>query len=123
MTMNHSTASRFLKSAISLMVTCLLLGTAIAAPTFADGTDSLHLRTSTVSFSDLDLSFPADVAQARERVHRVARALCAQVADPESVAHQPAYVSCVETAMAKAEPSLRKLADDAAATTDRFASR
>ena len=121
--MNRSITPRFLQSTACKMIACLLLGAASTAPTLADGVDSLHVRASKVSFSDLDLSRPADVAKARERVRHMAHNLCAQVADPESLAHQPAYVACIETSMAKAEPGLQKLAATASSAADRFASR
>jgi UrcA family protein len=121
--MNRSTTPRFLLSTTSPLIACLVLGSAIAAPAFADGTDSLHFLASKVSFSDLDLSRPADLANAHERVHQAARNLCARVADPESVAHQPAYVACIETSMAQAEPRLRKLAAAASSGAARLASR
>jgi UrcA family protein len=121
--MNRSITPRFLQSRVCNMIVCVLLGAASTAPTLADGVDSLHVRAAKVSFSDLDLSRPADIAKAHERVHQMARNLCAQVADPESLAHQPAYVACIETSMAKTEPALQKLVAVASSTADRFANR
>jgi UrcA family protein len=113
MTMNRSNTTRFF--AVSNVAVCLALAVANIAPALADGTDTVRQRSSQVSFADLDLSRPTDVAVARERVHQMARALCTRVADPQSLAHQPAFVSCVDTAMAKAEPGIQKLAAAAAA--------
>jgi UrcA family protein len=62
------------------------------------------------SLADLDLSKPADVAIARQRIHHLAHKLCNHFEDPLSLSHQPDYVACITDATAKAEPRLQRLA-------------
>jgi UrcA family protein len=62
------------------------------------------------SLADLDLSKPADVAIARERIDHLAHKLCNRFEDPLSLSHQPDYVACLADAVAKAEPRLQRLA-------------
>jgi UrcA family protein len=62
------------------------------------------------SLADLDLSKPADVAIARQRIDRLAHKLCDHFADPLSLSHRPNYVACLADAIAKAEPGLQRMA-------------
>jgi UrcA family protein len=62
------------------------------------------------SLAGLDLSKPADVAIARERIHHLAHKLCNHFDDPLSLSHQPDYVACIADAIANAEPRLQRLA-------------
>lgn len=62
------------------------------------------------SLAGLDLSKPADVAVARERIGRLAHKLCNHFDDSLSLSHQPNYVACIDDAIAKAEPRLQRLA-------------
>jgi UrcA family protein len=95
---------------------------ALAGATTALASDPAHIRNMNVSFSDLDLSRPADVTIARERVHRVARKLCTELSDYLNLGHQPAYMTCVVNAMASAEPGIHKLAAAASERQNRVAS-
>jgi UrcA family protein len=92
------------------------LGLAGTSSVFADpSADPSSAKSLTFSLADLDLSRPADIDTARERIHRVARTLCGQVEDMLSMSHQPDFVACIEDATSKAEPRLQKLAAAAAA--------
>ena len=102
-------------------IACLMLTLAAAAPSLADNVDPARLSRGTVSLADLDLSRPADIAIARERVHQAARKRCARVADPLNLGHQADYVACVESSMAQAQPGIEKLAAAASANAQRFA--
>jgi UrcA family protein len=62
------------------------------------------------SLAGLDLSKPADVAVARERIGRLAHKLCNHFDDSLSLSHQANYVACIDDAIAKAEPRLQRLA-------------
>jgi UrcA family protein len=66
-------------------------------------------RSKTVSFGDLDLSTIQGQLTAQERVHQLARTLCAQVADPTDMSHQTNYVACIDSTVAKAGVSLQAL--------------
>ena len=55
-----------------------------------------------VSLTDLDLSTAEGVRAAHERLHDVARRLCAQIAEESEISHQPNFVKCVGDAMATA---------------------
>ncbi len=63
-------------------------------------------RAQKVSLSDLDLSTFAGQEAARERLHQMARRLCAQVEDELDLSRQPNYVKCVEAATAQTRPHL-----------------
>jgi UrcA family protein len=78
-------------------------------PKDSNGAVSSHL-----TLAGLDLTNPAGVAIARERIHQVARKVCDRAANPQSLSHQPDYVACIEDAMAKAEPTLQRLAAEKA---------
>jgi UrcA family protein len=67
-------------------------------------------RTSKVSLSDLNLTTPEGIRAARERLHREARRVCAQVSDELDLSHQTNFVACVDEALTKA---LRQVAPSA----------
>jgi UrcA family protein len=58
-----------------------------------------NTRSKTVSLADLDLSTPAGMNAARERVKKTARRLCVLLADPADLSHQSNYVKCVDDAV------------------------
>jgi UrcA family protein len=64
----------------------------------------------TLSFADLDLSTPAGAQAAHERLHQVARTVCAQVADDLDLSHHANYLACIDKTMADAMPKLEELA-------------
>jgi UrcA family protein len=81
-----------------------LLSLTIIAPTAMatqSGNSSLT-RSQTVSLAGLDLSSPAGMAAAQERVHQTARRLCFQLSDATDLSRQPNYVRCVDEAVASA---------------------
>ena len=55
-----------------------------------------------VSLTDLDLSTAEGVRAAHERLHDVARRLCAQIAEESEISHRPNFVKCVGDTMATA---------------------
>jgi UrcA family protein len=89
-----------------------VLGTAGASMALAGtpSTDAGSTISANTSLTGLDLSKPADLAIARERIHRLAHKLCNHYEDPLSLSHQPDYVACIDDAVAKAEPRLQRLA-------------
>jgi len=66
---------------------------AIADPRAATSSDS---RVADVSLSDLDLSTPAGMRAARDRVHTAAQRVCAN----RESSYQPAFVACVDSTVA-----------------------
>jgi UrcA family protein len=59
-------------------------------------------RSERVGLGDLDLSTPQGMATARARMHQAARRLCSQLDDFEDLGRQPAYVKCIDDALAAA---------------------
>lgn len=59
-------------------------------------------RVARVSLADLDLSTPAGLRAAHDRLHEKARRLCFQLEDELSLSHQPDYVICVAKTTAAA---------------------
>ena len=59
-------------------------------------------RVARVSLADLDLSTPAGLRAAHDRLHETARRLCSQLQDELSLSHQPNYVICVDKTTAAA---------------------
>jgi len=55
-----------------------------------------------VSLEALDLSTPQGVREARERVRRAARRVCAKVADSADMQTKLRYISCIDEAMDRA---------------------
>jgi UrcA family protein len=94
---------------VKTLLLCLItVGLFCGATAMADQA-GYRTRSKTVSFSDLDLSTVQGQEIARERVHRLARTLCAQVADPTDMSHQSNYVACIDATEAKAGGSLQAL--------------
>jgi UrcA family protein len=73
-------------------------------------------RTTHVSFADIELSTPAGQRAARERLHQIARRLCAEVAGPQDISHQSNFVACVDETLANA---LRQLNGPTFAATEK----
>ncbi len=63
-----------------------------------------------VSFHDLDLTTERGFAIASERVHQAARRLCMRLQDVEDLGHRPAFIHCVDRAVASASLELSALA-------------
>jgi UrcA family protein len=63
---------------------------------------ALETRAVKVSLADLDLSTPEGLGAARDRLHQTARRLCSQLEDMRSIAHQPAFIKCVDESLADA---------------------
>jgi len=59
-------------------------------------------RVADISLADLDLSTPEGLRAARERLHTMARRLCAEPADRRERPHQPNFVACVDNTVAGA---------------------
>lgn len=66
----------------------------------------------------LDLSTPAGVEAARERVEHAVKTICAQLGDDLDLSHRETYLKCVDQAMAITKPRLDALLSrvDAATT-------
>jgi UrcA family protein len=91
--------------AAAAMVAFVGLTSAAAADQVSSG-----MRAKQVSLADIDLSTVEGQRAARERLHQAARHLCSQVADDLDLSHQANYLTCVDLAMAKAEPLLQAMA-------------
>jgi len=75
----------------------------------ATGSD-LSVRQQRISLDDLDLSTPAGIQTAHNRVHDVARKLCSQVEDMNDLSRQTNFEKCIETAMNGAQIEVENLA-------------
>ena len=104
--MQHSTAPH-LHTLCSLVATGALLWGAIAPAHATDAGDGA--RTRQVSLADLDLSTIAGQTAARQRLHRMARELCGELADELDLSHQTNFVQCVEQATAQTLPPLEAM--------------
>jgi UrcA family protein len=98
---------RLLMSITALVAVVVVQGFGSAA--FA-GDDVGHDRSKLVSFADLDLSTPAGVETARERLRHTARMLCGQLRNIDDRSRRENFISCVESAMAGSVPKLEALA-------------
>jgi UrcA family protein len=92
----------------TLLISLISVGLFGGAAAMADQA-GFSTRSKTMSFSDLDLSTVQGQQIAQERVHQLARTLCAQVADPTDMSHQYNYVACIDATVAKAGVSLQAL--------------
>jgi UrcA family protein len=77
-------------------------------------------RVAKVSLVDLDLSTPEGMRAGRDRLHTIARRLCAQLAHSGSLSYQPNFAACVDDTLAAA---LRQANALAAARKSRAESR
>src|SRR6266404_600696 len=90
---------------IAIRTTALMALLALApVAAMADGHQAavLETRVAKVSLADVDLSTPEGRRVAYDRLRKTARRLCGQIEDMRSLAHQPAYVKCVDEALANA---------------------
>jgi UrcA family protein len=55
-----------------------------------------------LSLADLDLSTPAGVDAARDRLQQTARQRCSQIADRQDLSHQPNFIACMDETLADA---------------------
>jgi UrcA family protein len=62
----------------------------------------VETRTSNLSLADLDLSTPAGVDAARDRLQQTARRRCSQVADRQDLSNQPNFIACMDETLAAA---------------------
>ena len=88
----------------SILATGVLLWGIVLPAQAADA--AYGARAQQVSLTDLNLSTVAGQEVARERLHQMARRLCAQEEDELDLSHQTNYVKCVEAATAKTLPHL-----------------
>jgi UrcA family protein len=110
--MKTSNTARINILASILATGALLWGIALPVQA-ADATNGA--RAKTVSLTDLNLSTVAGQDAARDRLHQMARRLCAQVKDELDLSHQSNYVKCVEEATAKTLPHLDAMIRNASA--------
>ena len=95
---NHNAKASF---AVAAMLTMPMV--AFAVTNSARPTESPNMtRSATVSLADLDLTTPAGLNAARDRVNKTARHLCSSVSDPLDLSHHANYVICVDEAVAGA---------------------
>jgi UrcA family protein len=88
------------RTAAMLALSAMASATAVAR---SSGTPGITATASeTVSVADLDLSTPAGMSAARDRVFKTARRLCFGLADPSELSHASNYVKCVDEAVATA---------------------
>ena len=59
-------------------------------------------RVADVSLADLNLSTPAGMREAHERLETMAQRLCAELARSHELAYQPSYGTCVHDTLAGA---------------------
>jgi UrcA family protein len=99
--------NRLLMCIAALLVVIVVQG--VGSTAFA-GDDVGPSRSMLVSFAGLDLSTPAGVETARERIRHAARMLCRQLRDIDDRSRRENFISCVESAMAGAVPKFEALA-------------
>ncbi|HWS68043.1 MAG TPA: UrcA family protein [Steroidobacteraceae bacterium] len=80
----------------------LLTLAAVAAIALTPAAAGVETRTSNLSLADLDLSTPAGVDAARDRLQQTARRWCSQVADRQDLSHQPNFIACMDETLAAA---------------------
>ena len=97
----------------SILATGVLLWGIVLPAQAADA--AYGARAQQVSLTDLNLSTVAGQAAARERLHQMARRLCAQMEDELDLSHQTNYVKCVEEATAQTLPHLDAMIHSATA--------
>jgi len=74
----------------------------VAAIAQSPAAAGVETRTSNLSLADLDLSTPAGVDAARDRLQQTARRRCSQVADRQDLSHQPNFIACMDETLAAA---------------------
>jgi len=74
----------------------------VAAIALSPAAAGVETRTSNLSLADLDLSTPAGVDAARDRLQQTARRWCSQVADRQDLSHQPNFIACMDETLAAA---------------------
>jgi UrcA family protein len=92
--------SRVAVRTTSLMALLALAPVAAIAQSPAAG--AVETRTSSLSLADLDLSTPAGVDAARDRLQQTARRRCSQVANRQDLSHQPNFIACMDETLAAA---------------------
>ena len=110
--MNTSTASPGL-GGLTVLIALLALVPVRAQTADFPSDQVLESLTMKVSVSDLDPTTDRGFQIASERIHQAARRLCARlqdVRDVQDLGHQPAFVRCVDRAVASASAELSKLA-------------
>jgi UrcA family protein len=90
----------------------LLFGIALPAQAADAGYGA---RAKQVSLTDLNLSTVAGQTAAHERLHQMARRLCAEVQDDLDLSHQSNFVKCVDAATAQTLPHLDAMIRNATA--------
>jgi UrcA family protein len=88
----------------SILATGALLWGIVLPAQAADA--AFGARAQQVSLADLNLSTGDGQKAARERLHQMARRLCAQIEDELDLSHQSNYVKCVDEATARTLPHL-----------------
>jgi UrcA family protein len=98
---------------IALCAIAPITGTAGSQPQPAAET-----LTASVSLADVDLSTPEGQRVAYERLRHTARRLCSslEALHPQSLAHYPSYIRCVDQALARA---LQQVSGPALAATQK----
>jgi UrcA family protein len=102
-------ASAFVMAGLSITGVFFMSGVSVVSAA-TPSTYTGNTISASTSLADLDLSKPADVAIARQRIDRLAHKLCNHFADSLSLSRQPNYVACLADAIAKAEPGLQRVA-------------
>jgi UrcA family protein len=74
----------------------------VAAIAQSPAAAGVETRTSNLSLAGLDLSTPAGVDAARDRLQQTARRRCSQVADRQDLSHQPNFIACMDETLAAA---------------------
>jgi UrcA family protein len=104
---NTHNLAKCMVAATFVSLGCIAIGgTALAQQAAA----AAETRATNVSLAGFDLSTPAGMAAARERLRRTAVRLCSQVADELDLSHHDNFVRCVDASLASALPKLDELA-------------
>lgn len=90
----------------------LVVSAVLAAPAVASAA-SVETVQRTVSYRDLDLSRPADLARLQLRLDLAVRRMCAGDSPPSPFEMRIAYASCVSNAKAGAQRQLAQAVRDA----------
>ena len=91
--------------ALLVWTSCLLTPVVSVA---ASPADVVEQKVTQVSLAGLDLSSPAGVRAAHERLHQSARRLCNELREANDLGHVAHFNACVERAMTLALAQLQK---------------
>jgi UrcA family protein len=97
----HRRSSRIICRTVATisLATALSLAASASPPTPRQGPET---SSTTVSLSDLDLTTPQGIREARARLAKVAQQLCGRWADSRKVDDSASYAACAQETLANA---------------------